>query len=335
MNRMAGIMALVSVFLIALVGLACASNLSYDLNSSVLINSLCIYHDYGFLTPTGVDIKNVRQNSSSTPYVNSTATYDQTVSVATNNGPQSYSFHFNGDATATARVGYGNLGASSSASSQNYPMQYEYYNNNGYASSLTTNYGVGSSAHALAESVDTITIESSTLPQYSPVSVKFTITLEGSLGGGTLNGAGWGVSGGIRDPFNAWGGYDAGPFANLWADVADSGGSFRITKTNTGVQYVGISWPIDFVLTAGSYVYAGWGYDYDSIGRHIPWHVEDSSCFANAWDTASFNLDVLTPGAYAVTESGTDYSTVPLPPTILLLASGLAGLATFRRRSKK
>ncbi len=182
----------------------------------------------------------------------------------------------------------------------------------GYSySQATGDYLIGGDSEGIGhfEGVwrDTLTVTSSSLPIGTPVSLLLTMSLDATLAASQRGG-----------DFDAAATFELGN--SHLSIVANHAGTFHQVQTLVFSTRVGaVLSPVGELQALGG--------ETDSPGTS-EYKLVDAS------HTALFYIDVLTPGATYTTASGyTYFSSTPEAPTLVLLGSGLIGVACQLRRS--
>ena len=238
------------------------------------------------------------------------------VPVRTDNGLSIHTFTQLAETSASARAGLGGLGVLSSSSASSTPQAYLYLL--GGAGHITENfYAARGNSSALSYWHDLLTV-GGTPNANGFVVLNFSLDLHGQTFASLF-----GASGArILSRFF----YDDG-FRFL--------GHLELTQPGTISQTIGFLPGQQVQLRGDLHAMTG-----AFAGRSRPQadYVSSSNAVADAWNSADFHIDVLTPGGSYSTLSGASYLTgavnqVPEPSTWILFASGLlvVGWLTNRR----
>jgi len=313
------------LLVIALAGNAGASSVSCDAwaGSNLYVTDYYDPSQGGWVSPLfqqDYKTNTVSSSSFASQTLDTKAFFVVTETRETKAGSQDFLFSVGATSHISQRAGFGNLGMAVYGGASNAPMSYYYEDQNGDYQAAETTAAAEGDASGSVEWHDTLTVLSDTLPLGSEVKLRATGTVTGSSSASPI------------DFFGTAAGFGA-TFSAPWAMNVFSTDPVP-TQTIEETLLVGNTYPIGGILGAHAYTFAGW--NPMRLSDHVVWHVQDASAAADVWNTASFYLDVVTPGVYYTTASGTNYSTpVPAPSTLLLLISGLPGLAMVRRFRKQ
>lgn len=238
-------------------------------------------------------------------------------------GQNLYGFAQNATANVSARANLGSLGASSNSHADSSPQNYLYTTPSNTPASVDNLYTAAASSNVTSNWWDEITVSGTPGPN-GRVVLQFTLDLDGStstslgatasilsrlfIDDGSFNGQilGLGASGTAVDTR----GYFPGTTIQVYGDL------MAMTGAVGGMRY-------------GTRC-SGFICSYGPLG-----YVAESNGIAEAYNTAGFHIDVLTPGGAYSSLSGQSYLTaVPLPAAAWLFGSGLSGLIGIARRRK-
>lgn len=211
---------------------------------------------------------------------------------------------FAGTATVDGRAfaGFGQLKLETFASASASPLRY----GPGFVQGDNPYEPVARMGYILT-SMDDVDVTHPTLPVGSPVQYSFKVRLDSTIFGNSQASFRWGAGSNVFGMVNRGVGF---PFP--------AGDQFAQDITVDAV--VGAKVPIFLSLSSGGQARAGL-----SVGAE-----SDSTAF-RGFNTATLNIDPITPGLQLLAASGHDYSTVPEPSGLLLVATGLVALALRAR----
>ncbi len=242
------------------------------------------------------------------------------VPVQTIGGPNLYSFTQNASASAAATASQGSAGAVAASQADSFPQAYVYTttsNTGGIAENL---YRTDARSSATSLWYDQITV-GGTPNANGYVVLEFTLDLHGSTSVFPADGA----SASIAARFFLDDGYRYSSYQLL--GLAEPGTVSQTIGFRPGqqVQLYGDLMATASALAGQKYTSVCNGYlCYERASGYFP----SSSAVADAFNTAGFHIDVLTPGGLYSSLSGASYLTaVPAPAAVWLLGSGLLGLA--------
>lgn len=233
-----------------------------------------------------------------------------------------YSFAQGALANSAGSAGLGVLHAYAHSVADSTPKEYWYTANDGNSYAIRNDYLAHSKAYASAQWSDRLQVQQGSAP-YGRVVLRYTLQLWGSSSvlppdGGSaeiaarfivdddrnVSDRSLSVSGPGRVSFEA--GYYPGTSIKLFGDLSAS----------TEVR-------------AGGRVQNAWG-------QWVPGsYLSMAEAFANAGNTAGFQIEVLTPGASYITDSGQSYAAmVPEPSSTAMLGLGTLTLLMLARRRR-
>lgn len=217
------------------------------------------------------------------------------------------------------------------------PESYTYVNQNGDTGVLQNGYAAVAYAESDSSWSDRITITSTTLPNGSPVHLQTTFRLDASAEPAAIVPTDVGFL-----PWALWQEDERGAIAGLgtfWYGARNICGSLdncpppTASFTFDSTVLVGYTYGIGSELAGSAFASAWWASD--PFSGQLIW-VSDAYSILDASSTGLYGLDILTPGASYVSDSGHIYTipaSVPEPGSLLLLGSGLLGVAgTLRRK---
>jgi hypothetical protein len=238
-----------------------------------------------------------------------------TVAVVTDAGPNLFSFAQAADASVQARASLGSLGARATSTATSDPMNY-LYTVNGQGAATDNQSSAFARSGANASWHDEITI-GGTPSANGFVILRFTLDLHGT----TFASGSAGASMESRLFLN-----DFSRIDGALLDLTVPGSATETFGFAVG-QQVQLYGDIDIRTFA-------------SAGRVGTGYFAASDATVEAFDTAGFHIDVLSPGGSYTSLSGTNYATVvtapvPEPATWMLLVAGMlmTGRLAHRRRS--
>ncbi|MEZ5566547.1 MAG: PEP-CTERM sorting domain-containing protein [Gammaproteobacteria bacterium] len=259
------------------------------------------------------------------------------VNATTSTGPAIHNFSQSGSSSASGVASTGSLGANASGTAASTPMSYFYTDLLGNGGASDNNYQASAGGSTNAQFWDTLIINPA--PGARPgdkVEFQFTLDLHGN---GSVAGNGYVT---VNSSLNIRQGFLGGAGGGL--NLSDAGTTSVILALDAYTPFtpyeVSLSGLLDLTVNA----LAG-----RALGCSVPniWcttdqsqygdYYGDSSAIGSYGSTASFYIDVLTPGASFTSESGATYrnvSVVPAPAAVWLLGSGLLGLASLVKRKK-
>lgn len=248
------------------------------------------------------------------------------VPVVTINGPNLYPFTQNATASASATAGLGSLGASAASHADSSPQAYLYTttaNTGGIAENM---YRANAQSSAMSTWYDQITV-GGTANANGYVVLQFTLDLHGSTSVFPADAA----SASIASRFFI---DDRSRYISQQILGLNSPGTVVETigfRPGQQIQLYGDLSASASALAGQKYVCSGYFCQLVPVG-----YFPDSNAIADAFNTAGFHIDVLTPGGSYTATSGQSYLTaVPVPAAVWLFSSGLMGLIGVARRKAR
>ncbi len=322
-------------------GIFIVSGLCSTNSAQAAYGSSCDANAWAFVNTMGGPYNtSVVQDSSSSSglcFTNPNASLNGQVSVnaITSSGPAIHTFSQSGVSSASGQASVGSLGAVVSGSASSTPMSYFYTDTDGNGRASDNNYQASAGGSAYAQFWDTLFINAA--PGANPgdkVEVRFTLDLHGDA---NVSGNGYVTANSsldIRQGFLGGG----GGFLSL----SSAGSTSVILSLDAYTLYTPYAVSLYGVLDLSANALAG-----RALGCSVSniWCTTDASQYGNYFadstaigafgSTASYYIDVLTPGASFTSESGASYrslSAVPVPAAVWLFGSGLLGLIGIMRR---
>lgn len=258
------------------------------------------------------------------------------VNATTSTGPVIHTFAQSGASSASGHATAGSLGAVASGTAASTPMSYFYTDTDGNGRASDNNYQASAGGSTYAQFWDTLRINPA--PGAQPgdkVELRFILNLDGS---GSVSGNGYVTANSslsIRQGFFGGGG---------GLSLSSAGSTSVVLSLDAYTLYTPYEVSLSGLLDLSVNALAG-----RALGCSVPniWCTTDSSQYGDYYanstavgaygSTASFYIDVLTPGASFTSESGASYLSapaVPAPATVWLLGSGLLGLIRLSTRKK-
>ncbi len=259
------------------------------------------------------------------------------VNAITSTGPALHTFGQSAVSSASGLATVGSLGAVVSGTAGSTPMSYFYTDTDGNGRASDNNYQASAGGSAYAQFWDTLRINPA--PGAQPgdkVDLRFTLNLDGD---GSVAGNGYVTVSSVLDIRQGFIG-GAGGFLSL-----SSAGSMSVILTlDAYTPFTPYEVSLSGLLDLNANALAG-----RALGCSVSniWcttdpaqygdYYADSTAIGSYGSTASFYIDVLTPGASFTSESGATYlnvSAVPVPAAVWLFGSGLLGLIALARSRK-
>lgn len=224
--------------------------------------------------------------------------------------PFEYSFAQHGLTQSSANAGFASLHAYSHSAAQGTPKEWWYTDSEGQSQVIANQYTGYGWSNANAWWFDQLTVEQGTAP-YGRIYLRYTIQLHGS-----------------ETTFGPTARAEIYARLSLDDDRNWSDGSRMLDTPGTVSFDVGY-YPGTVVKVVGD---LGVMTEARAGGIGYYSYVAEAEAFANAANSAGFQIEVLTPGASYTTASGLSYTTmVPEPRSAVLMALGLAVFAAWRR----
>lgn len=321
-------LALLGTILCASAQAQAISGASCDSNAGVFVNTLG--------GPYGVSVvkDSVAHSGACSSIPSASLSGQVTVNASTSTGPAIHSFTQSGASSASGHASVSSLGAAVSGAAGSTPMSYFYTDTEGNGRASDNNYQASAGGNTNAQFWDTLKINPA--PGAQPgdkVELQFTLNLDG---GGNVAGNG-NVT--VYSSLSVLQGVGGGGLS-----LSSAGRTSVILSLFAYTPYTPYEVSLSGLLTLNANALAG-----RALGCAVPniWcttdttqygdYYADSTAIGSYGSTASFYIDVLTPGASFTSESGASYlsvAAVPVPAAVWLFGSGLIGLTGFARRKK-